>query len=100
MTSDNSHHKNGTDSSSSSSNESLHKKTEERKSGWSPLRNHKIFFAFWIASIVSNLGSSMHDVSASWFMTTQTQSPLLVSLIPAVTSLAIVIFILLGGAFS
>jgi len=98
MTSDNSHHK--TSNGNYNSNGSIHKKIEESKSGWSPVRNHKIFLAFWLASIVTNLGSSMHDVSSSWFMTTQTQSPLLVSLIPAMSSLAIVIFILLGGAFS
>lgn len=100
MTSDNSSHDQQSDISNSSKNDHMHKKTEESESGWSPLRNHKIFLAFWIASIVSNLGSSMHDVSASWFMTTQTQSPLFVSLIPAVSSLAIVLFILFGGAFS
>ena len=75
-------------------------KIKEIESGWSPVRNHRLFLIFWLASIVSNLGLSMHEVSASWLMTTQTQSPFLVSLIPAVSSLSIAIFILVGGALS
>ena len=75
-------------------------KIKEIESGWSPIKNHRVFLVFWLTSIVSSLGLSMHDASASWLMTIQTQSPFLVSLIPAVSSLSIAIFILVGGALS
>jgi MFS family permease len=79
---------------------SPHKQPEESKSGWAPIINHKIFLAFWIASIVSNLGSSIQDISASWLMTIQTQNPFFVSLIPAVASIAVILFIIPAGAFT
>jgi len=49
-------------------------------SAWSPL-HQSVFRALWIASVVSNIGSWMHDVGESWLMTSLTLSPMLVALV-------------------
>ena len=36
---------------------------------FAPFR-HRIFFAIWVASLVSNFGSLIQGVGASWLMTT------------------------------
>ncbi|MGA7594411.1 MAG: MFS transporter, partial [Gallionella sp.] len=46
-------------------------------SAWAPLR-HRVFRMLWIASVVSNIGSWMHEVGAGWLMTTLSPSPLMV----------------------
>ena len=38
------------------------------RSPWSPL-DQPVFRALWIATIVSNLGTWMQNVGASWLMT-------------------------------
>jgi MFS family permease len=73
---------------------------EEKYTGWYPIRHHRIYLAFWIASIVTNIGASMHDTGASWLMATLTPSPLLVALVQTVASLAVVLFIVPSGAFA
>ncbi|MGB9093779.1 MAG: MFS transporter, partial [Gallionella sp.] len=54
-------------------------------SAWAPLR-HRVFRTLWIASVVSNIGSWMHEVGAGWLMTTLAPSPLMVALVQAATS--------------
>ena len=46
-----------------------------------------VFRALWIATVVSNVGTWMHDVGAGWLMTSLSPSPLLVALVQAATSL-------------
>jgi hypothetical protein len=78
----------------------LSEEEEDDNSLWKPLLNHPIYLAFWIASIITNIGSSMHIVGASWLMTTLTHSPFLISLIPTTTSLTVVLFTIPSGALS
>src|SRR5674476_670396 len=54
-------------------------------SPWAPL-HHRVFRMLWIASIVSNIGSWMHEVGAGWLMTSLAPSPLMVALVQAATS--------------
>ncbi|MCP4891339.1 MAG: MFS transporter [Planctomycetaceae bacterium] len=50
----------------------------EDPSAWAPL-SVPIFRAFWFASIVSNLGTWIHEVGAGWLMTELDSSPEMVS---------------------
>jgi hypothetical protein len=47
---------------------------------WAPMRV-RAFRALWIAALVSNVGTYMQIVGASWAMTEQTDSELLVALL-------------------
>lgn len=47
---------------------------------WSPLRI-RVFRGLWVASLVSNIGTTMHTVGAAWSMTELTDSPAIVSLV-------------------
>ncbi len=49
-------------------------------SAGAPLRR-PMFRAIWIANLVSNLGTWMHDVGAGWLMTSLTADPFMVSLV-------------------
>src|SRR5204863_422611 len=60
------------------------------QSPWSPLRN-TLFRNLWIASIVSNLGTWMHDVGAGWLMTSLSSSPSMVALVEAADSLPVML---------
>jgi predicted MFS family arabinose efflux permease len=55
-------------------------------SPWAPLRVH-IYRAFWMASIVSNLGTWIHEVGAGWLMTRLDSSPEMVSAVRVAISL-------------
>src|SRR5882724_8290576 len=54
------------------------------ESAWTPL-SHRVFRALWIASLVSNIGTWMQNVSVAWAMTSPSPSPLMVD---AMTSLS------------
>src|SRR3990167_5379684 len=45
-----------------------------------------MFRALWIATIVSNIGTWMHDVGAGWLMTSLSPDPLMVALVQAATT--------------
>lgn len=66
---------------------------------WVPLQ-HPAFRALWIASLVSNLGSWMHEVGAAWLMTTLAPTPFMVGLVPAAASLPIFLLALPAGALA
>jgi predicted MFS family arabinose efflux permease/quinol monooxygenase YgiN len=68
-------------------------------SPWAPL-HHKVFRMLWIASIVSNIGSWMHEVGAGWLMTTLAPSPLMVALVQAATSAPVFLLALPAGALA
>jgi len=70
-----------------------------KASPWAPLRA-PLFRWLWIASIASNVGTWVHDVGASWTMTSLAPSPLLVSLVKAAEALPIFIFALPAGALA
>ena len=58
--------------------ESTETQTAENLSTWAPL-SRPVFRAFWIASIISNLGTWVHEVGAGWLMTNLDSSPEMVA---------------------
>ncbi|HEV7258102.1 MAG TPA: MFS transporter [Bosea sp. (in: a-proteobacteria)] len=64
-----------------------------------PLSN-PVFRALWIATVVSNIGTWMHDVGAGWLMTTLSPDPLMVALVQAATTLPMFLLALPGGALA
>jgi MFS family permease/quinol monooxygenase YgiN len=59
-----------------------------------------VFRALWLAAIVSNIGTWMHDVGAGWLMTSLSPSPLLVALVQAATTLPMFLLALPAGALA
>jgi MFS family permease len=57
-----------------------------------------IFRAIWIASLASNFGGLIQSVGAAWMMTSLSASPLLIALVPAATTLPIMLLSLWAGA--
>ncbi|AKG24814.1 MFS transporter [Calothrix sp. 336/3] len=66
---------------------------------WSPLRQ-PVFRALWVASAVSSIGTWMHDVGATWLMTSLSPSPFLVALMQAASSLPFFLLALPAGAIA
>jgi predicted MFS family arabinose efflux permease len=69
------------------------------KAAFSPL-SQPLFRTLWIASIVSNVGSWMHEVAEGWLMTTLTTSPVLVGLLETAVTLPVFLFALPSGALA
>jgi MFS family permease/quinol monooxygenase YgiN len=72
---------------------------ESPPSAWAPLRQ-PLFRALWIATLVSNIGTWVHEVGAGWLMVTLDPHPLMVSLVQAATALPIFLLALPGGALA
>jgi len=72
---------------------------DSRAGAWSPLRI-PVFRVLWIATLVSNVGTWMHDVGAGWLMTTLSPSPLMVALVQTATTLPIFFLAMPAGALS
>jgi MFS family permease len=68
-------------------------------SAWAPLER-PLFRAVWLATVVSNIGSWMHEVGAGWLMVTLDPSPLLVSLVQAAGALPAFFLALPAGALA
>jgi MFS family permease len=68
-------------------------------SPWSPLKVSN-FRWLWLATLVSNIGSWMHEVGAGWLMTSLTTSPVMVALMQTATSLPAFFVLLPSGALS
>jgi len=68
-------------------------------SPFAPLR-HGIFRAVWLATLVSNFGSLIQSVGASWLMTSLAGSADLVALVQASVTLPIMLFSLPAGAIA
>lgn len=66
---------------------------------WSPLRE-PVFRALWIAAVVSNVGSWMHDVAAAWLMTTLAPQPFMVSLMQTAQFMPFFLLSLPSGAMA
>jgi MFS family permease len=67
---------------------------------WSPLKQ-QVFRALWVASAISSVGTWMHDVGAAWLMTTLApNSPILVALLQAASSLPFFLLALPAGAIA
>lgn len=72
---------------------------QEPVSTWSPLR-HQMFRALWLAASASNVGTWMHDVGASWLMTSISSSALMIALVQTATSLPVFVLSLPAGALA
>ena len=59
-----------------------------------------IFLAMWLATLVSNFGSLIQMVGASWLMTSIATSADMVALVQSSTTLPILLFALVGGALA
>lgn len=68
-------------------------------SAWAPLRQ-PLFRALWLATVISNIGTWIHEVGAGWLMVTLDPHPLMVSLVQAATALPIFLLALPGGALA
>jgi predicted MFS family arabinose efflux permease/quinol monooxygenase YgiN len=66
---------------------------------FAPFR-HLAFAVLWTATVVSNIGTWMHDVAAGWLMTSLSPSPLMVALVQTATTLPIFLFALPAGALA
>lgn len=73
--------------------------TQSRPSAWAPFQ-HRAFAVLWFATLVSNIGTWMHDVGAGWLMTELSPSPLVVAAVQAATTLPIFLFALPAGALA
>jgi MFS family permease len=61
---------------------------------------HRAFALLWTATLISNVGTWMHDVGAGWLMTTLNSSPAVVSLVQAATTLPVFLFALYAGTLA
>lgn len=68
-------------------------------SPWAPLER-PLFRALWIATVVSSIGTWMHEVGAGWLMVTLAASPLMVAMVQAATALPIFLLALPAGALA
>lgn len=66
---------------------------------FAPFR-HAAFAVLWTATVVSNIGTWMHDVAAGWLMTSISPSPLMVALVQTATTLPVFLFSLPAGALA
>ncbi|MBB3060082.1 MFS transporter [Microbulbifer rhizosphaerae] len=79
-----------------------HEEREQHRatgSAWAPF-THTVFAVLWTATVISNVGTWMHDVASGWLMTSLTPSPLMVALVQAATSAPIFLFALAAGALA
>ena len=65
-------------------------------SALSPFK-YPVFRGIWTASLLSNFGSLIQSVGASWMMLSIAPSPDMVALVQASTALPIMLFSLVGG---
>jgi MFS family permease len=59
---------------------------------------YKVFLVLWVATLISNIGTWMFNVTAGWIMTEISPSPLMVSLVQVATALPVFLFALPAGA--
>lgn len=71
---------------------------EKRRAGAFAPFGYRAFAVLWAATVLSNIGTWMHDVAAGWLMTSLSPSPLMVALVQTATTLPIFLFSLLAGA--
>jgi MFS family permease len=68
-------------------------------SPWAPL-GRPLFRALWIATVVSNVGTWMHEVGAGWLMVTLAPSPVMVAMVQAATLVPLFLLALPAGALA
>src|SRR5436190_21464093 len=59
-----------------------------------------LFRALWVASVISNSGTTMNDTAAIWTMATLTPSPLMISLMQTMSSLPLFLLAMPAGALA
>lgn len=74
-------------------------RSQSSPSAWAPLRQ-PLFRALWLATVISNIGTWIHEVGAGWLMVTLDPHPLMVSLVQAATALPVFLLALPGGALA
>lgn len=73
--------------------------SEKNVSALAPFR-HSTFAVMWFAALISNIGTWMHSVGASWLMTELSPSPLIISLVQTSSTLPFFLFALPAGALA
>ena len=68
-------------------------------SAWAPLRE-PLFRSLWVAAVVSYTGTWMQNVGAGWLMTQLSDSPLMVSLVQAASTIPVFVAVLPAGALA
>lgn len=71
----------------------------DKASPWAPL-GQPTFAVLWVATIISNVGTWMHDVGAGWLMTQLAPTPIVVAAVQAATTLPVFLFALPAGAIA
>jgi len=66
---------------------------------WAPF-SQPTFRALWLAILVGNIGTWMHDVAAAWVMAERTGSALWVAAVQSATTLPVVLLALLAGTLA
>ncbi|PXW88249.1 putative MFS family arabinose efflux permease [Nitrosomonas sp. Nm84] len=66
---------------------------------WSPLKI-PVFRMLWVATLASNIGTWMHDIGASWLMTSLSPTPVMVALVQTATTLPIFLLAMPAGALA
>src|ERR1700755_564920 len=72
---------------------------EGRASPWIAF-HHRAFTVVWIATVVANIGTWMHNAASGWLMTRLNPDPLTVSLVQVASSLPMFLFALPAGALA
>jgi predicted MFS family arabinose efflux permease/quinol monooxygenase YgiN len=54
----------------------------------------------WVATLVSSIGTWMHDIGAGWLMTSLSSSPVMVAMVQAATTLPIFVLAMPAGALA
>jgi MFS family permease len=70
-----------------------------KASAWTPLRI-ALFRALWGAALVSNIGSAMHSVGASWLITSLSPSAAVIATLQSAVALPSFLLALPAGAFA
>ncbi|UJP05562.1 MAG: MFS transporter [Nitrosomonas sp.] len=64
---------------------------------FSPFK-HRIFTVLWVATLISNIGTWMFNVTSGWLMAELSPSPFMVSMVQVATTLPVFLFALPAGA--
>ena len=75
------------------------KKSVSTDSIWSSFQ-YPVFRTLWIASLISNIGTWMHEVSAAWLMTMLTTQPILVAMVQATSAFSVCLLAIPAGALA
>ncbi len=66
---------------------------------WSPL-TQPTFRMMWLAVLIGNIGTWIHDVSAAWLMAESTGSPFMVAAVQSATTLPVVLLAVFAGTLA